>query len=50
MYALTLALVVLAYIVIPDIKYFLNEMGLRECPNFSLLSGIADIPFIYETH
>ncbi|KAJ6027686.1 uncharacterized protein N7446_003718 [Penicillium canescens] len=51
MYALALALVVLGYfLVIPVIKYFLDPKGLRKYPNFYLLSGISDIPFIYEAH
>ncbi|KAJ6087757.1 hypothetical protein N7467_006671 [Penicillium canescens] len=51
MYALALALVVLGYfLVIPVIKYFLDPKGLRKYPNFYLLSGISDIPFIYEAY
>jgi cytochrome P450 len=51
MYALALALAVLGYfLVIPVIKYFLDPKGLRKYPNFYLLSGISDIPFIYEAH
>lgn len=51
MYALGLTLAVLGYfLVIPVIKYFHDPKGLRKYPNFYLLSGISDLPFIYEAH
>ncbi|KAJ5652577.1 hypothetical protein N7507_010003 [Penicillium longicatenatum] len=51
MYALALTLAVLGYfLVAPVIKYFYDAKGLRKYPNFYALSGMSDLPFIYEAH
>jgi cytochrome P450 len=51
MYALALTLAVVGYFfVAPVIKYFYDPKGLRKYPNFYLLSGISDLPLIYESH
>ncbi|KAJ5105899.1 hypothetical protein NUU61_003246 [Penicillium alfredii] len=51
MYALALSLAVLGYfMVIPVIRYFQDSKGLRKYPNYYRLSGLSDLPFIYEAH
>ncbi|KAJ5408548.1 hypothetical protein N7509_002431 [Penicillium cosmopolitanum] len=49
MYATTVGLLVAMYfLVIPIAKYFYDPKGLRKYPNFYALSGISDLPFLYE--
>ncbi|XHG09908.1 hypothetical protein AWENTII_012944 [Aspergillus wentii] len=51
MYAIALTLAVVGYfIVIPIINYFHDPKGLRKYPNYWWISGISDLPFIYEAH
>ncbi|KAJ5669573.1 hypothetical protein N7462_010643 [Penicillium macrosclerotiorum] len=51
MYAFALALFVLGYFIVkPVIVYFYDAKGLRKYPNFYFLSGISDLPFLYESH
>lgn len=38
------------FVIIPIINYFRDPNGLRKYPNLSLLSGVSDLPFIYEAH
>lgn len=38
------------FVIIPIINYFRDPKGLRKYPNLSLLSGVSDLPFIYEAH
>jgi cytochrome P450 len=47
---LTCVTVLCYFIVVPAINYFRDPKGLRKYPNLSLLSGISDLPFIYEAH
>lgn len=51
MYAIGLALVVVGYfLVYPIAYYFYDPKGLRKYPNFYRLSGISDLPLIWETY
>lgn len=54
MYAIILAVLLLYafiyYLVIPITKYFRDPKGLRRYPNFYILSGFSDLPFVYEAH
>ncbi|KAJ9497391.1 hypothetical protein H2202_007195 [Exophiala xenobiotica] len=47
---LTLVLTFTYFVVVPLIEYFRDPKGLRKYPNLTLLSGISDLPFIYEAH
>ncbi|KAJ9622835.1 hypothetical protein H2204_011444 [Knufia peltigerae] len=37
-------------VLVPLINYFRDPKGLRKYPTLSILSGISDLPFIYEAH
>ena len=51
MYAMAGALFVFWYFFVsPIFNYFYDPKGLRRYPNFYFLSGISDLPFIYEAH
>lgn len=51
MYAIAVALFISIYFFItPVARYFHDPKGLRKYPNFYILSGISDLPFIYEAH
>lgn len=51
MYALVLTLSALIYFLVkPIVTYFYDAKGLRKYPNFYLLSGISDLPFLYESN
>ncbi|KAJ5109379.1 hypothetical protein N7456_006054 [Penicillium angulare] len=51
MYAIALGALVFSYcFVLPIIQYFRDPKGLRRYPNFYFLSGISDLPYLYEAH
>ncbi|OQE15452.1 hypothetical protein PENSTE_c028G09807 [Penicillium steckii] len=51
MYAIAvIAFIAIYFLIPPVVKYFYDEKGLRKYPNFYLLSGISDLPFLYEAH
>lgn len=47
---LTAVAAVCYFVLVPLVNYFRDPKGLRKYPNLSLLSGISDLPFIYEAH
>lgn len=50
MYALAIALFAFIYLFVkPAVTYFYDAKGLRKYPNYYLLSGISDLPFLYES-
>ncbi|KAK5456917.1 hypothetical protein LTS15_004697 [Exophiala xenobiotica] len=47
---LTLALAFSYFVVVPLVEYFRDPKGLRKYPNLTFLSGISNLPFVYEAH